>query len=72
MAQKSTAVQGNRNKTKKKLRRTLYISNLVHNTIVHRIVHRQQPGHPVIFEFFWSIFPNTDPMKHGINAEINL
>ena len=46
------------------------------NTIVHNVVSRKfklpfyrQPGH-LVFDIFCSIFPNTDPSKHGINTEI--
>ena len=46
------------------------------NTIVHNVVSRKfklpfyrQPGH-LVFDIFCSIFPDTDPSKHGINTEI--
>ena len=74
-------------KTRKNLELILYISNLVHNTIVYSIVCRKfKPSSidnqsysldyivtyiPLFLTFFCSIFLNAEPMKHGIKTETN-
>ena len=47
----------------------LYMSNLIHNTIVHSIVCRR--FNLSFLTFFGAIFPNANPLKHGVNIEIN-
>ena len=63
----------------------LYLSDLVHRTIVHSIVCRRFKApsidNPPLYDltnftlltkfFLSTIFPNIDPMKHGINKKIN-